>query len=702
MAKEFLARNQVPYRSPGRAQRRAQRLLAAARLQPDADALPVVFLPDGVVASPALGEATWPSGSGCRPRRAARSTTSWSSAPGPAGLGAAVYGGQRGPAHAARRAGGHRRPGRAEQPDRELPRLPRRRLRRRARAAGPRAGGAVRGRDRSPRDEVHRHRAARRRPGACAFADGAEVDGARRRAGHRGRPTRGCRPGRRRAGRARRLLRRGGAPRRSNCRGQDVLRRRGGQLAPGRPRCTSRRSPTGWSCWSAADSLRSRCREYLVARIEEPTNIEVRTCTRGRGRQRRDHLEQLVLRDAATGEREQVDGRGCSSSSARCPRPSGWATPFVRDDRGFLLHRPGPAGPDGVPPPPGGRSTATPYLLESSVPGVFVAGDVRAASVKRVASAVGEGALAVTLVHRYLEESMTETGRPTGGAARPLPLRGARPTSSSTGWPQRAKSRMYDAGATRPSRGRARPDLFVLLDGAVRLSPPGAAARTSSSTRPATAAPTPARPGPTSRPGRAVQQQRREATRPAASSCCPRASSRPSCARGSRWRCTCSTGSSSGCGTAEATVRQREHLAQLATLSANLAHELNNPAAAAVRATEQLRDRVAGMRHKLGMIAEGRVSADTIAASCPAAGGRRRAGRQGPPRPDPVQEADLEDVARRPARRRWGSPGATSWPPCTSPRAWTSAGWTGSSRGWGGTRSTARCAGWPTPSRPSR
>jgi thioredoxin reductase (NADPH) len=45
-----------------------------------------------------------------------------------------------------------------------------------------------------------------------------------------------------------------------------------------------------------------------------------------------------------------------------------------------------------------------PYLLESSIPGVFVAGDVRSQSVKRVASAVGEGALAVTLVHRYLAE----------------------------------------------------------------------------------------------------------------------------------------------------------------------------------------------------------------------------------------------------------------------------------------------------------
>ena len=54
--------------------------------------------------------------------------------------------------------------------------------------------------------------------------------------------------------------------------------------------------------------------------------------------------------------------------------------------------------------PPGWDLDRDPYLLETSVPGVFVAGDVRAASVKRVASAVGEGALAVTLVHRYIAD----------------------------------------------------------------------------------------------------------------------------------------------------------------------------------------------------------------------------------------------------------------------------------------------------------
>ena len=63
----------------------------------------------------------------------------------------------------------------------------------------------------------------------------------------------------------------------------------------------------------------------------------------------------------------------------------------------------------------------------------------------------------------------------------------------------------------------------------------------------------------------------------------------------------------------ESAMRQREHLVQLGHLSANLAHELNNPAAAAVRATEQLRGRMEGMRHKLGLLAEGGLSPELVA-----------------------------------------------------------------------------------------
>ena len=71
----------------------------------------------------------------------------------------------------------------------------------------------------------------------------------------------------------------------------------------------------------------------------------------------------------------------------------------ARDERGFIL-----AGPD-VPREPAGRCAREPYVLETSVPGVFVAGDVRARSIKRVASAVGEGSMAVSLIHEYLADA---------------------------------------------------------------------------------------------------------------------------------------------------------------------------------------------------------------------------------------------------------------------------------------------------------
>jgi signal transduction histidine kinase len=99
-----------------------------------------------------------------------------------------------------------------------------------------------------------------------------------------------------------------------------------------------------------------------------------------------------------------------------------------------------------------------------------------------------------------------------------------------------------------------------------------------------------------------------------------------------------------GLRTSEATVRQREHLAELGHLAANLAHELNNPAAATVRATAQLRTRVAGMRHKLGMIARKEIDRALLArlVTLQEAAVERAA----KPRPalTPVQEADLEDA----------------------------------------------------------
>lgn len=82
------------------------------------------------------------------------------------------------------------------------------------------------------------------------------------------------------------------------------------------------------------------------------------------------------------------------------PRTEWLPVGILRDDKGFLL-----AGPDlrvDGKIAPEWKENREPYLLESSVPGVFVAGDVRHGSVKRVASAVGEGSIAVQFVHQYL------------------------------------------------------------------------------------------------------------------------------------------------------------------------------------------------------------------------------------------------------------------------------------------------------------
>jgi thioredoxin reductase (NADPH) len=110
--------------------------------------------------------------------------------------------------------------------------------------------------------------------------------------------------------------------------------------------------------------------------------------------------------DHRGGRADRRNGEAVGQSPVRLHRGAprtGWLDgAVVRDERGFI-----PTGPallrDGRR-PAGWDLDRDPYLLETSLPGVFVAGDVRADSVKRVASAVGEGAMAVTLVHRYLEE----------------------------------------------------------------------------------------------------------------------------------------------------------------------------------------------------------------------------------------------------------------------------------------------------------
>ena len=148
--------------------------------------------------------------------------------------------------------------------------------------------------------------------------------------------------------------------------------------------------------------IRRSMSEYLVARIEASPVIEVRTCTQVQAVEGTDHVEQLVLADAVTGATETVPASRLFVFIGASPLTDWLGEAFVRDARGFLQTGPALLDADGRS-PVGWPLPRVPYHLECSVPGVFVAGDVRAESVKRVASAVGEGAMAVTLVHRYLE-----------------------------------------------------------------------------------------------------------------------------------------------------------------------------------------------------------------------------------------------------------------------------------------------------------
>ncbi|MFJ8794446.1 FAD-dependent oxidoreductase [Streptomyces sp. NPDC102462] len=142
---------------------------------------------------------------------------------------------------------------------------------------------------------------------------------------------------------------------------------------------------------------------YLIQQINEAPNIFVRSHTVVEAAHGTDRLEQLTLRDAVTGETERVDAQWMFVFIGAAPLTDWLDNTVLRDGRGFIL-----AGPDLTAdgrPPAGWELDRPPYHLETSVPGVFVAGDARAESAKRVASAVGEGAMAVMLVHRYLEQS---------------------------------------------------------------------------------------------------------------------------------------------------------------------------------------------------------------------------------------------------------------------------------------------------------
>jgi thioredoxin reductase (NADPH) len=157
-----------------------------------------------------------------------------------------------------------------------------------------------------------------------------------------------------------------------------------------------------------AESLRAGMSHYLVQQVEADPNIEVRVQTEvvdGGGDQR---LQHLTLHNFAEGSEETVRADALFLMIGAQPHTEWLPETIRRDEQGFVLCGPDVADRDW-------SHERAPFLFETSMPGVFAAGDVRHGSVKRVASAVGEGSVAIQLLHQFFAaDQLAPLGRPRG------------------------------------------------------------------------------------------------------------------------------------------------------------------------------------------------------------------------------------------------------------------------------------------------
>jgi thioredoxin reductase (NADPH) len=184
----------------------------------------------------------------------------------------------------------------------------------------------------------------------------------------------------------------------SDCKDEDVYVI-GGANSAGQAAMFLSRDAASVTIVVRAASLEASMSYYLIQQIKENPKITVRTCSEVHCAVGTDHLEKLTLADNRTGTTEDVTCARMFIFIGAAPRTEWLDGVLARDDHGFLL-----TGPD-LRNVCGWALDRPPHHLETSVPGVFVAGDVRSESAKRVAAAVGEGSMAVMLVHRYLAES---------------------------------------------------------------------------------------------------------------------------------------------------------------------------------------------------------------------------------------------------------------------------------------------------------
>jgi thioredoxin reductase (NADPH) len=394
-ARDFLARNAVPYRWYSVDEAEGQRLLAAAGV--GADKLPVVVTVDGaVLQAPTEAEIAAAVGLTTQP------TTDFYDliviGGGPAGLGAAVYGASEGlrTVLVERRATG----GQAGQSSRIENYLgfpdgvSGAQLTDRARRQAAKFGAEVL----TTRDVVGLE--ARGSARVVRFGDGDEI------AAHSVVLATGVSYRTLQAPGVAELTGRGvyygsAATEAPACAGLDVYVV-GGANSAGQAAVFFSRHAASVTLLVRGESLRSSMSQYLIQQLEAIENVRVRTRTEIVEAQGEEHVQRVVLSERGGEQVETVDCGAVFVFIGAAPRTDWLDGVVVRDPRGFVR-----TGPDLLVegrPPVDWPLDREPYYLEASIPGVFVAGDVRSESVKRVASAVGEGAMAVTLVHRYLEE----------------------------------------------------------------------------------------------------------------------------------------------------------------------------------------------------------------------------------------------------------------------------------------------------------
>ena len=184
-----------------------------------------------------------------------------------------------------------------------------------------------------------------------------------------------------------------------NCRDEDVYIV-GGANSAGQAAMYFSRYARWVSILVRGEGLQKSMSSYLIEQIESTPNITVLPFTEVEQAHGERNLECLTLVNRQTGQRQRVPAASLFIFIGAQPRTECLAGIVERDERGFIL-----SGRDLMSDgkrPAGWKPDRDPYLLETSVPGVFVAGDVRHGSVKRVASGVGEGSIAISFVHQYL------------------------------------------------------------------------------------------------------------------------------------------------------------------------------------------------------------------------------------------------------------------------------------------------------------